>query len=53
MCAYAVSKARVGIFAHKSSQLPMSLFAVLLVELLQPLRGFLGGCLLCRLSLAG
>ena len=31
----------------------MSLFAMLLVELLQLLRGFIGGCLFCRLSLTG
>ena len=46
-------KARVVAYRHKSSQLPVSLFAMLLVELLQLLRGFFGGCLLCGLSLTG
>ena len=51
MSTHTVSKARVGILRHKNSQLPISLFAILLVKLFQLLRGFIGGCLLCRLSL--
>lgn len=31
----------------------MCLITMLLVELLQLLRGFIGSCLLCRLSLTG